>query len=350
MGFYKDFGGFIAYLLCIGTLIFQFFFIYNISDEDKNSFLSIHKIINYVFLFLAVYSHLKTSIIDPGEITALNNKDIIEFYYNIHEILIKNALYIIEKRTPEVVKQIILGDVKEKKPNNENDEDELSEKDEYTFEPKTSVNDELKNKISKDYYLKLSRCSNCYVVRPINAHHCCVCHKCYLEQDHHCPWVNNCIGMFNRKIFILFLSYSFIEVIYSDFLFFYYSLFKDITQFNSKIGILIFDIFAMIFGLILAIASVLLLYQQYDMIHSDCTQCDYKKGILLEKSTVRQQLKLIFGNTYSFKWFLPFFSGGNYDIYKQIKIYLKILKEKQNKNNNDNIEKKKQRMHKSKKD
>ena len=295
-----------------------------------------------------MYSHLKTSLIDPGSITTENNIEIIEFYFNIHEILIKNALHIIEKRTPEVVKKIILGDGSEQKGN---EEDNLSEKDEYVFEPKTSVNDELKNKITEGYHMKLSRCSNCYVVRPINAHHCCVCHKCYLEQDHHCPWVNNCIGMFNRKIFILFLCYSFISVIYSDFLFFYYSLFKNIEQFNQKVGLLIFDIFALIFGLILAIASVLLLYQQYDMVIADCTQCDYKEGILLEKSTVIQQLKLIFGNTYSYRWYLPFFNGGNSDVFKQIKKYLKSLEEKrQNKNNEDNIEKNKIRRNKHKKE
>ncbi|NXW16423.1 ZDH15 Palmitoyltransferase, partial [Circaetus pectoralis] len=51
-------------------------------------------------------------------------------------------------------------------------------------------------------------CDRCQLIKPDRCHHCTVCAICVLKMDHHCPWVNNCIGFSNYKFFLLFLAYS----------------------------------------------------------------------------------------------------------------------------------------------
>ena len=41
--------------------------------------------------------------------------------------------------------------------------------------------------------------------------HCIVCKKCVQEFDHHCMWINNCVGKENFKIFSVMLIWMFLE-------------------------------------------------------------------------------------------------------------------------------------------
>ena len=58
-------------------------------------------------------------------------------------------------------------------------------------------------------------CTRCEMYRPPRAHHCRICRRCIRRMDHHCPWINNCVGEWNQKYFIQFLFYVAILSAYS---------------------------------------------------------------------------------------------------------------------------------------
>jgi hypothetical protein len=50
-------------------------------------------------------------------------------------------------------------------------------------------------------------CEKCKEVKPLRTHHCSICNVCCFKMDHHCPWVNNCLGLENQRYFLLFIFY-----------------------------------------------------------------------------------------------------------------------------------------------
>lgn len=64
-------------------------------------------------------------------------------------------------------------------------------------------------------------CHTCQFPKPARSKHCKVCDQCVLAVDHHCVWINNCVGLGNYLYFYLFLvlnslsmSYAFVRCMY----------------------------------------------------------------------------------------------------------------------------------------
>jgi hypothetical protein len=60
-------------------------------------------------------------------------------------------------------------------------------------------------------------CSTCEFVAPARSKHCSACGMHVARVDHHCPWIGNCVGLKNMRLFLTFVMTTAVYIGYGIF-------------------------------------------------------------------------------------------------------------------------------------
>ncbi|XP_023388763.1 probable palmitoyltransferase ZDHHC12 isoform X3 [Pteropus vampyrus] len=66
--------------------------------------------------------------------------------------------------------------------------------------------------------IPLRRCRYCMVLQPLRARHCHECRRCVRRYDHHCPWMENCVGERNHPLFVAYLALQLVVLLWGLYL------------------------------------------------------------------------------------------------------------------------------------
>lgn len=138
-------------------------------------------------------------------------------------------------------------------------------------------------------------CRTCHLNKPARSKHCDICDSCVLVADHHCIWVNNCIGKGNYAYFYSFLlannvsmSYAFIRVVHI-------SVTRSIETSLPR-TVLMFNILCGSFALICCIFT----YLQLDLVRNGMTTNERDKWFTIQE--MMREGKLV--KTNDNRWFI----------------------------------------------
>ncbi|CAI2362342.1 unnamed protein product [Moneuplotes crassus] len=174
-------------------------------------------------------------------------------------------------------------------------------------------------------------CLKCLISKPDRCHHCSVCNACILAMDHHCPWLNNCVGLRNYKYFFNTIFYNMISAII--FCGTYWEVLgKLIDDPDTNILILYMCCLAFILGIIFVIVLIGFISLHIRFLFTNYTTleyCEKKRGNISTWQTSpyyspnwRYNLSCKLGFDSILYWFIPLAptlprdQGYHYKVYK----------------------------------
>ncbi|KAK2502910.1 hypothetical protein MC885_003803 [Smutsia gigantea] len=157
------------------------------------------------------------------------------------------------------------------------------------------------------------KCPKCCCIKPERAHHCSICKRCIRKMDHHCPWVNNCVGERNQRFFVLFTMYIALSSVHAlilcglQFISCVRGQWTECSDFSPPITVILL-IFLCLEGLLFFTFTAVMFGTQIHSICNDETEIERLKS---EKPTWERRLrwegmKSVFGGPPSLLWMNPF--------------------------------------------
>ena len=154
------------------------------------------------------------------------------------------------------------------------------------------------------------QCFICDSLMPPYVFHCSECGKCVAYMDHHCPWINNCVGYYTQKVFFLFNFYGVLTLTYSCLVLTYH--YKEAIYSEDEVSsitiVVAMSIFVAQLGLmfmtVVLCDQIVVILNRMKIL--DRVRVEQKK---ITRNQVRKRgyenYKETFGGDFSWKWLVP---------------------------------------------
>lgn len=141
-----------------------------------------------------------------------------------------------------------------------------------------NVNPFISERLKERSIEKTHSCDICQTYKPPRCHHCSRCGKCYLKMDHHCLFLDTCIGFHNYKFFFQFLIVNIIMILFNLTI---VSIDTSVNTNNKTEVLVTFIIFAALSGIALCIFIPISIYHFFLISNNETT---------IEKITIDEYL------------------------------------------------------------